>query len=231
MLEIKHVSVAYREKLVLRNISVTIERATFAAIVGPNGAGKTTLLKAVLNIIPRVSGVITFAGKPMQHASVAYIPQRAALDWDFPLSVLDLVLMGTYKKLRFFERPGTQEKEQAYEALAQVGLTQYASEHIGVLSGGQQQRALLARALVQNADLYLLDEPLAGIDTLAEQKIVHILKQLSVNGKTVLMVHHQINQLSEHIDTVLLLNGTCIGYGPVAQCLIPELLAATYQLT
>lgn len=228
---IKNVSVAYAGTLILSDISVAIPRGTLVAVVGPNGAGKTTLIKAIVQLVPLVGGVIMVNGKPYRPSdnAIAYVPQRSGIDWDFPISVLDLVLMGCYARLGFMRRPGAGDRAAALEALAQVDLVACANQHIGELSGGQQQRALVARALLQDAPIFLLDEPLAGIDASAELLILAVLKQLAAQGKTVVMVHHQIQQVYDNFDLVLLLNRSCVAFGKAAQLLVPELLQATYS--
>lgn len=228
---IKNVSVAYAGTLILSDISVAIPRGNLVAIVGPNGAGKTTLIKAIVQLVPLVGGVIMVNDKPYRPSdnAIAYVPQRSGIDWDFPISVLDLVLMGCYARLGFMRRPGAGDRAAALEALAQVDLVACANQHIGELSGGQQQRALVARALLQDAPIFLLDEPLAGIDASAELLILAVLKKLAAQGKTVVMVHHQIQQVYDNFDLVLLLNRSCVAFGKASQLLVPELLQATYS--
>ena len=200
------------------------------AVVGPNGAGKTTLLKSVLGLVKPIAGTITiFGGLYTQHRKkVAYIPQRTTVDWDFPINVLDVVLMGRYRQIGWIWRPTTQDRQRALDALAQMNLLKYASCPIGELSGGQQQRVFLARALVQDAELYLMDEPFGGVDIASEKMIIALLKQLSAQGKTIVVVHHDIQTLAEYFDWVLLLNIKCIACGPVHDVLMPEYICAAY---
>jgi len=230
-LEVRDLTVVYRERPVLWNVNLTLPSGVLLAIVGPNGAGKTTLLKAVLGLVRPLAGQILVLGEPVERKRhrIGYMPQRSSVDWDFPISVLDVVLMGTYGKLGWFRRPGRRERIQALEALEQVGLSHLKDRQIGKLSGGQQQRVFLARALVQEADLYLLDEPFQGVDALTEEVIVHLLQGLRAQGKTVAVVHHDLQTVPTYFDWVLLLNVHPIACGPVAEAFTEENLRATYS--
>ena len=200
------------------------------AIVGPNGAGKSTLIKAVLDLVPKVSGHVQFFGKRYrkQRSRVAYVPQRTSVDWDFPVSALDVVTMGLFRKIGWF-RPVTRRwRNIARETLDRVGMADFAGRQISQLSGGQQQRVFLARALAQDADLYLMDEPFAGVDAATEQAIVLILRELRDQGKTALVVHHDLPTVSEYFDEVLLLNMRLVAAGPVSEVFTDENLRATY---
>jgi manganese/zinc/iron transport system ATP- binding protein len=200
------------------------------AIAGPNGAGKTTLLQAMLGLIKPVAGIISFFGGSFaQHyKKIAYVPQRTTVDWDFPATVFDIVLMGRYVHIGWIRRPSKTDYDEVHFALAQVGMSEFADRHISQLSGGQQQRVFLARALVQNADLYLLDEPFVGIDMATERAIIVILKQLRLQGKTVVVVHHDLQTLQEYFDWMWLINGHSIVCGPIDNVLRKEHIQAAY---
>jgi manganese/zinc/iron transport system ATP- binding protein len=231
MLVVKNLNVAYQTDLVIQDVSFSIAMGTFAAIIGPNGAGKSTLLKSLVGLIPRVSGVITFDGKIVNAADalIAYVPQRAHIDWTFPITVLEVVLMGCYSRLGFGRRPAQHDIERAYHCLSLVDLVSNAHRPIGKLSGGQQQKVLLARAFMQDAPIYMLDEPLSGIDAHSQESLLNALCVLRSKSKMVLMVHHHIQQISNRCDTVLLFNRSCIGYGPSRDMLVPALLEQTYH--
>lgn len=230
VISVHNLTVAYEEEPVLWNISATIYQGSLLGVIGPNGAGKTTFIKSLLGLIKPIAGVISIFGKPNNNVShaIAYVPQRTSIDWDFPINAFDVVLMGTYAQLGWFRRPQKKEREAALQALEQVGLREYAQRPIGQLSGGQQQRVFLARALVQDAPIYLLDEPFNGVDTVTEKLIVDVLKNLCKQGKTVVVVHHDLQTLAEYFDWLLLLNRTCVAYGPVDQVLKPEYICAAY---
>src|SRR5262245_32233898 len=200
------------------------------AVVGPNGAGKTTLIKSILGLIRPVSGQVLVDGKPYspQTQAVAYVPQRGTVDWDFPTTALDVVTMGTYGKLGWFRRPGSTERKAAEQALARVGMAEFAKRQISQLSGGQQQRVFLARALVQDAPVYLMDEPFKGVDAVTEKAIVEILQELRSRGRTVVVVHHDLQTVPEYFDWVTLLNIRVIASGPVAEVFNPENLRRAY---
>jgi manganese/zinc/iron transport system ATP- binding protein len=200
------------------------------AVVGPNGAGKTTLIKSVLGLVPVAAGTVLVHGRPYreQRRLVAYVPQRGSVDWDFPTNVLDVVLMGTYGRLGWVRRPGARERKDALAALQEVGITDLARRQISQLSGGQQQRVFLARALVQNADLYFMDEPFQGVDATTERAIVTLLQNLRHAGKTVVVVHHDLSTVRDYFDWVTLLNVRLIASGPVADTFTEENLRATY---
>ncbi|MCW5877148.1 MAG: metal ABC transporter ATP-binding protein [Anaerolineales bacterium] len=200
------------------------------AIVGPNGAGKTTLLKAALGLLPIAAGQVAIFGKPYkeQRGLVSYVPQRGSVDWDFPTSVLDVVMMGNYGKLGWVRRPGAAERRAAEAALDKVGMSEYAQRQISQLSGGQQQRTFLARALVQDAQIYFMDEPFQGVDATTERAIVELLKELRASGKTVLAVHHDLQTVPEYFDWVTLLNIRRIASGPVDEVFTEDNLRATY---
>jgi manganese/zinc/iron transport system ATP- binding protein len=199
-------------------------------ILGPNGAGKSTLIKAALNLVPRAAGTVRFFDLPYEKARhlVGYVPQRGSVDWDFPTTVLDVVTMGLYGRLGWFRRPGSNEREQAMHALDQVGLADLSDRQISQLSGGQQQRTFLARALVQDAQLYFMDEPFAAVDAVTEKAIVAILRELNQRRRTVLVVHHDIQTVAEYFDWVTLLNVEVVASGSVGQTFTSENLRKTY---
>jgi manganese/zinc/iron transport system ATP- binding protein len=229
-IEVTDLTVAYGDKPVLWDVDLKVPGATLMAIVGPNGAGKTTLIKAILGLIPPAAGQVLIYGKPYQaqRQLVGYVPQRGSVDWDFPTSVLDVVMMGRYGALGWFKRPGARERDQALWALDKVGMKEYAQRQISQLSGGQQQRTFLARALVQDAQVYLMDEPFQGVDATTERAIVTLLKELRAAGKTVCVVHHDLQTVPEYFDWVTLLNVRLIASGPVNEVFTEENLRLTY---
>jgi manganese/zinc/iron transport system ATP- binding protein len=229
-IEVNDLTVAYREKPVLWDVDLQVPAGVLMAIVGPNGAGKSTLIKAALGLVRAAAGQVLVHGRPYaeQRKLVAYVPQRGSVDWDFPTSVLDVVMMGCYGALGWLRRPGRKQRESAMAALAQVGMQDFAERQISQLSGGQQQRVFLARALVQDARLYLMDEPFQGVDAKTERAIVTVLQQLREEGKTVVVVHHDLETVSEYFDQVLLLNVRRIASGPVDEVFTEENLRLTY---
>jgi manganese/zinc/iron transport system ATP- binding protein len=229
-LSIHDMTVAYHRRPVLWDIDYDAPRGKLVAIVGPNGSGKTTLIKAALDLVPKASGLVRVFGQPYrkQRSRVAYVPQRGSVDWDFPVSALDVVAMGLYRKIGWC-RPVTRKfSQQALGALERVGMADYARRQISQLSGGQQQRVFLARALVQNADLYLMDEPFVGVDAATERAIVAILRELRAAGKTALVVHHDLQTVTEYFDHVLLLNMRLVATGPTRDVFTPDNLRKTY---
>jgi manganese/zinc/iron transport system ATP- binding protein len=229
-IQVDDLTVAYREKPVLWDVDLTVPTGVLMAIVGPNGAGKSTLIRAVLGLVRPAAGQVRIDGRPYaeRRRSVAYVPQRGSVDWDFPTSVLDVVTMGTYGALGWLRRPGRAERDRARGALAQVGMEAFAERQISQLSGGQQQRVFLARALVQDAALYLMDEPFQGVDARTERAIVDVLHELRRAGRTVVVVHHDLETVSEYFDRVLLLNVRRIAEGRVAEVFNDANLRATY---
>jgi len=229
---IDDLTVAYNYKPVLWDIDLTIPKGVLMAIVGPNGAGKSTLIKAILGIIKPIAGSVSIFGKPYkkQRQLVAYVPQKGSVDWDFPTTALDVVLMGTYGGLGWIKRPGKTEKKAALEALEKVGMLPFKSRQISQLSGGQQQRIFLARALVQNAEIYFMDEPFQGVDATTEKAIINILKLLRKAGKTVIVVHHDLQTVPEYFDWVTFLNVKKIATGPVKDIFNNENLIKTYGI-
>ncbi|UQZ86201.1 High-affinity zinc uptake system ATP-binding protein ZnuC [Paenibacillus konkukensis] len=229
-LSIRNLTVAYQKKPVLRDISLDIPEGNLIGIVGPNGAGKSTLIKAALGLIPRVAGEVALYGKLYreQRKLVGYVPQRESVDWDFPTSALDVVMMGRYGHLGWFRRPGLTECELAMECLEKVGMADFAGRQISQLSGGQQQRIFLARALAQDAKLYFMDEPFVGVDAATEKAIITLLNELKKQGKTVLVVHHDLATVKEYFDWVILLNVRLMAIGPTGLVFTRELLQQTY---
>ena len=229
-LAVEALTVSYGEKPALFSVDAVVPPGSMAAIIGPNGAGKSTLLKAALGIVPALTGTVTVFGQPLPGARhrIAYVPQRASVDWDFPTRVIDVVLMGLYRELGLLRLVRRPHRERALACLDRVGMADFAGRQIGQLSGGQQQRVFLARALAQNADLYLLDEPLAGVDAATEKAIIHVLKSLKAEKRTVVCVHHDLATVVDYFDHVLLINLRKIAEGPVATTFTAENLQATY---
>lgn len=228
--EVHDLTVAYDQKPVLWDIDFELPEGSLTAIIGPNGAGKSSLIKAVMGIIPASSGYTLIHGKPLskQRHNVAYVPQRESVDWNFPINVMDVVLMGRYPHLRLFQRPSSNDRKIAEDALDETGMADYRKRQISELSGGQQQRVFLARALAQKAQIYLMDEPLAGVDAATEDIIFNKLKQLRSDNKTVVVVHHDLQSVSENFDHVMLLNLRLIGFGPVETTFTDQNLQKTY---
>jgi manganese/zinc/iron transport system ATP- binding protein len=229
-LSIRDLTVVYGDQAALWDADLDLATGSLTAIVGPNGAGKSTLLKAALELIPRVAGTVSFFGRPLREVrrEIAYVPQRANVDWDFPASVHDVALMGTYPRLGWFRRPGRAEREKALAALDRVGMANLAVRQIGELSGGQQQRVFLARALAQDAQLILLDEPLAGVDAPTEATVMRVLRELVESGRTVAAVHHDLETAPDYFDETVLLNVQIRATGPTREVLTPEQIRRAY---
>jgi manganese/zinc/iron transport system ATP- binding protein len=229
-LTVRDLTVAYQEEPVLWDIDLTVPSGILMGIVGPNGAGKTTLLQTILDIVNPAAGQVRVFGNPYQESRhrVGYVPQRGSVDWDFPTDALDVVLMGLYGRLGWGRRPSAEDRDEAYAALEQVGMADYADRQISQLSGGQQQRVFLARALVQKADLYFMDEPLQGVDATTERAIIDLLRTLQERDCTVIAVHHDLQTVPEYFDRVLLLNVRRIASGPVEEVFTEENLRRTY---
>jgi len=228
-ISVRNLSVRYRETEALNGVGFDLPEHALAAIIGPNGAGKSTLLKAMLGFIPAVSGEVRFFGQPLAAArrEIAYVPQRAEIDWDFPIDVLQTVLLGRLAHLPFWRRPGKAERKLALDALEAVGMQAFVDRPIRALSGGQQQRVFLARALVQEA-LYLFDEPFAGVDATTEQAIAQVFRQLRDEGATVVSVHHDLSTVDEYFDHAILLKRELIACGPLAQAFTPASIQRAY---
>lgn len=229
-LNVRDLTVHYQDNCALQSISVSVPIGSMLGIAGPNGGGKTSFLKAVLDVIPRKAGEVSLFGLPLnaQREKVAYIPQRLSVDWEFPVTVFDVVMMGRYVHMGWFSKIKSEDEDKVYEALEQVDLLHAAQTHISALSGGQQQRVFVARALAQNAELLLLDEPFVGIDMKTEKLIVSILQRLANQGRTVVVVHHDLQTLSDYFNLVFLLNVKKIGFGPIEKICMPEYICAAY---
>ncbi|MFN5331808.1 MAG: metal ABC transporter ATP-binding protein [Bacteroidota bacterium] len=230
VLEVHDLTVSYDQQPVLWNVDLSLPAGQLIGILGPNGAGKSTLIKSIMGLIPPTSGYIKIFNKPLQEVRtrISYVPQRESVDWNFPASVLDVVVMGTYGKLGLFRRPGKKEIQIAEDALEQVGMTAFTKRQISELSGGQQQRVFIARALAQQADLYLMDEPFAGVDMATETAIFQLLQDMARTGKTVLVVHHDIHSAMNFFEWVIMLNLHLVASGPKDQVMTEELLRKTY---
>lgn len=229
-LHVNQLSVNYHKTPVLWDITLEIPKGKLVGIIGPNGAGKSTFIKTALGLLQPISGKVEFFGRPLKEfrSKVAYVPQRDSVDWDFPITVRNLVLMGRYGRLGLFRWVRKADLAAADHYLELVGMSQYADRQISQLSGGQQQRVFIARALLQEADVYFLDEPFTGIDIASERVIVDILKKLRDQGKAVFVVHHDLNSVESYFDWVILLNMRLVGYGPTEEVFTPERLNVTY---
>lgn len=230
VLKVEKLCAAYRKNMVLQDVSFSIKKGSLTSIVGPNGAGKSTLIKVLLELHPPLSGRVSFFDSPLKKVKdlVGYVPQRGSVDWDFPTDALDVVMMGMYGHIGWLKWPSKNHKEKALEALDKVGMADYANRQISELSGGQQQRVFLARALIQNADLYFMDEPLAGVDAATERAIMTILRELKNEGKTVLVVHHDLQTVEDYFDHVLLFNQTVVAHGTTASTFTVNNIEKTY---
>ena len=220
----------YGRRVALRDVSAVMRRGSFIGVIGPNGAGKSTLLKAILGIVPLRAGSVRIFGRSVREARdrVAYVPQREAVQWDFPVSVLDVVVMGRYRRRGWFRLPNAHDREIARAALDEVGMLDRGDEQIGQLSGGQQQRVFLARALAQQADILLLDEPLNGVDVRTQELVLAIIDRLRADGKTVLMATHDLNTAADACDCLACVNHNLIAYGPAGDTFQPDVLERTY---
>ncbi|MBO8157563.1 MAG: metal ABC transporter ATP-binding protein [Bacillaceae bacterium] len=229
-LSVQNLTVTYDKTPVLQKVGFEIPKGSLTGIIGPNGAGKSTLIKAILQLIPRISGDIQVYGKPYhrQRRLIGYVPQRSEVDWDFPTSALDVVLMGRYGHIGLIKRPGKKEIQIAKEALRKVGMEEYQDRQISQLSGGQQQRVFLARALAQDAQIYFMDEPFVGVDAATEKAIIQLMQEWKEEGKTVLVVHHDLQTVEDYFDHVLLLNKSPVGCGPTQKVFTMENLKQTY---
>ncbi|WP_156299064.1 metal ABC transporter ATP-binding protein [Streptobacillus canis] len=230
-IEIKDLVVAYDLEPVLENVNLDIYEGDLMALVGPNGAGKSTLIKAILQFIKPIVGSIKINGNDYKYEKkkITYVPQRGSVDWDFPTTLFDVVMMGCYGRVGFLKKIPKEEIEKVNNAIKQVEMTEFKDRQISELSGGQQQRAFLARALVQNADIYLMDEPFQGVDAVTERSIVNILKELKDKGKTVVVVHHDLQTVEEYFDSVTFINKTIITTGKVKDVFKKENIERTYS--
>lgn len=230
IIEIHDLSVAYERKPVLWDVDLSLPEGQLIGIIGPNGAGKSTLLKSIMGLLPLNSGFIKIKDKPLKDVRdyISYVPQRESVDWDFPTSVYEVVMMGRYGKLGLLKRPRKSDKEIVMESLRKVGMESYKDRQISQLSGGQQQRVFLARALAQQADIYFMDEPFAGVDAATEKAIVELLREMSAQNKTVIVVHHDLQSVARYFDWIILLNMRLVASGPIESTFTPELLQETY---
>ncbi|WP_299821542.1 metal ABC transporter ATP-binding protein [uncultured Pontibacter sp.] len=230
IVEVHDLTVSYDRKPVLWGVDLTLPAGALVGVIGPNGAGKSTLVKAMMDLLPSGSGYVRLFDKSINEVRkrISYVPQRESVDWDFPASVFDVVLMGRYGKMGLFNRPRKADKDAAMEALEKVGMQSYADRQISQLSGGQQQRVFLARALAQNADLYFMDEPFAGVDIATETAIIELLRTMRDQGKTVIVVHHDLQSAADYFDWVVLLNMRLVASGPTEKVLTQQLLEQTY---
>lgn len=230
ILEVHDLTVSYSKKPVLWGVDFSLPPGSITGIVGPNGAGKSTLLKAIMGLIPLSSGYVKLFGQPLDSIRnrISYVPQRESVDWDFPVSVLDVVLMGRYEKVGMLRNTGKQDRAVALDCLEKMGMAAFAKRQISQLSGGQQQRVFLARALAQEADMYFMDEPFAGVDAATEQAIVGLLKEMAATRKTIVVVHHDLQSAREYFDWMVLLNMRLIAAGPIHEVFTDELVQQAY---
>jgi len=230
VLEVHDLTVSYNKKPVLWGIDLTLPSGSLVGIVGPNGAGKSTFIKSIMGLIPSGSGYIKLFGKDLDgvRGRVSYVPQKESVDWDFPASVLDVVLMGRYGKIGMFNRTRAADVAAANDALDKVGMTSFSKRQISQLSGGQQQRVFLARALAQNADLYFMDEPFAGVDAATEATIIEVLRSMVSEGKTIVVVHHDLQSVEDYFSWVIFLNMSLVASGPTSKVFNTELLQKAY---
>jgi len=224
VIEIKNLTVAYGENIALEDFNLNIEVGSLMALVGPNGAGKSTLIKTILKFLKQITGTIKINAK-----TLAYVPQRNSVDWDFPTTLFDVVEMGCYGRVGFFKRVSKEEKQKVLKAIEQVGMLEFKDRQISELSGGQQQRAFIARALVQEADIYLMDEPFQGVDSTTEKSIVEILKKLKSEGKTIIVVHHDLQTVPTYFESVTLINKTVIASGKVSEVFTQDNINIAYR--
>ena len=223
-IEIRNLTVAYGENIALENFNLDIEAGSLMALVGPNGAGKSTLIKTILRFLKQITGEIKINGK-----TLAYVPQRNSVDWDFPTTLFDVVEMGCYGRVGLFKRVNKEEKQKVLKAIEQVGMLDFKDRQISELSGGQQQRAFIARALVQEADIYLMDEPFQGVDSTTEKSIVDILKKLKSEGKTLIVVHHDLQTVPTYFETVTFINKNVIASGKIKEVFTQENIDMAYK--
>ena len=223
-IEIRNLTVAYGENIALENLNLDIEAGSLMALVGPNGAGKSTLIKTILKFLKQITGEIKINGK-----TLAYVPQRNSVDWDFPTTLFDVVEMGCYGRVGLFKRVSKEEKQKVLKAIEQVGMLDFKDRQISELSGGQQQRAFIARALVQEADIYLMDEPFQGVDSTTEKSIVDILKKLKSEGKTLIVVHHDLQTVPTYFETVTFINKSVIASGKVKEVFTQKNIDMAYK--
>ncbi len=229
-LSVADLMVHYGKDPVLWDVHLDIESGCIVGVMGPNGAGKSTLLKAILDVIPNTTGVIKIFGKPVKHQlhQLSYVPQRESIDWNYPITVTNLVMMGLYRKLGMFKRVSMAERYACIQALETVGMSEYGDAQIGELSGGQQQRVFFARSLIQDSNIYFLDEPFAGVDAKTEDVLQEVLRMLKKRDKCIIIIHHNLHTAQKLFDQIIFLNGTVIAYGPIQETFTKENIRNTY---
>jgi len=229
-IQIHDMTIAYQKKPVLWDVDLDIPEGVLVGIIGPNGAGKSTMIKAVMNLVPKASGWVKVFDRPYEkmRSAIGYVPQRESVDWDFPINALDVVLMGRYGHIGWIRRPSAEDRDIASEALEKVGMLEFGQRQISQLSGGQQQRVFLARALAQDARIYMMDEPFAGVDASTEKAIIDLLIELRRQGKTILVVHHDLQTVTDYFDWVIMLNMRVVTYGRTNEVFTDENLQKTY---
>jgi manganese/zinc/iron transport system ATP- binding protein len=230
IIDIQNLTVSYHRKPAIRSVNLKLQDNGIIGIIGPNGAGKSTLLKAILNLVPIEHGSVRVFGQPVDKVrhKISYVPQKEIIDWDFPVTVHDVVMMGRYAHLGIIERPGTRDREIVDAAIHKVGMDEYRNQQIGNLSGGQQQRVFLARALAQESDILLLDEPFVGVDAATEHAIIELMHKLNDEGKMVVVVNHDLGKVQQYFQYVIMINQWLIAYGPTREVFTPDLLSRTY---
>ncbi len=230
VISVKNLTVSYQKKPAIKSINLKITEGSIVGIIGPNGAGKSTLIKAILGLLPYDTGEVKIFGKNLDESrkKISYIPQREQFDWDFPINVEDVVMMGRYSHLGMFSFPGKKDKEIVQEKIQKVGMQDFRTRQIRNLSGGQQQRIFLARALAQESDIYLMDEPFVGVDAKTERTIFDLMNELKEQNKTILVVHHDLGKVTEYFDKLILINQTLVAYGDTDLVFIKELISKTY---
>lgn len=231
IVEVEDLSMAYNEEPVVWDIDLNFVENSRTAIVGPNGAGKSTLLKGILGLMKPLSGEVRFQGLPFSkfYKKIAYVPQLGSVNWDFPTTVFDVVLMGRYAHLGWFKRPKNSDKKIAKEALERIGMSEFKDRQISQLSGGQRQRVFLARAIAQNAEIYFIDEPLQGVDIKSEEVIMNTVKDFQKEGKTIIAVHHDLNQIEKYFDHLVIINKRVIASGKVSEIFTNENIEKAYS--
>jgi len=230
IIEIKNLTVSYHRKPAIRSVNLELKERGVIGIIGPNGAGKSTLLKAILNLVPIEHGSVSVFGESIDKVRhrISYVPQKEVIDWDFPVTVYDVVMMGRYAHLGVIQRPRIRDREIVDSAIDKIGMSEYRNRQIGNLSGGQQQRVFLARALAQESDILLLDEPFVGVDAATEQAIIELMYILNKEGKMVIVVNHDLGKVQEYFQYLIMINQWLIAYGPTREVFKPDLLSRTY---
>jgi manganese/zinc/iron transport system ATP- binding protein len=230
IIDIQNLTVSYHRKPAIRSINLKLQENGIIGIIGPNGAGKSTLLKAILGLVPIEHGSVRVFGEPVDkiRKKISYVPQKEIIDWDFPVTVEDVVMMGRYAHLGPIERPSSRDRKIVDAAIAKTGMQEYTHQQIGSLSGGQQQRVFLARALAQESEILLLDEPFVGVDAATENAIIELMQTLNDDGKMVVVVNHDLGKVQQYFQYLIMINQGIIAYGPTREVFRPELLSRTY---